>query len=65
MPSSVIRAFEYDTEQHRLNIHFVSGKRYSYHDVPSRIAEAMRAARSKGAFFNRRIRDSFAFTKHS
>jgi hypothetical protein len=63
MPSSVIRSFDYDDIERRLDIAFVSGKQYSYHDVPARIVEAMRAARSRGQFFNRRIRDHFAFTK--
>ena len=63
MPSSVIRAFDYDPDAHRLDIEFVSGRRYSYLDVPERVARGMRAAPSKGAYFNRRIRDRFAFTR--
>jgi lysyl-tRNA synthetase class 2 len=63
MPSSVIRSFDYDPEERRLDILFVTGRRYSYHDVPARIVAAMRAAGSKGRFFNTRIRDQFAFTR--
>lgn len=63
MPSSVIRSFDYDPEERRLDILFVTGRRYSYHDVPARIVSAMRAAGSKGRFFNTRIRDQFAFTR--
>jgi len=63
MPSSVIRHFDYDDAAHRLDIQFVTGRRYSYHDVPARIVAAMRAARSQGQFFNARIRDHFAFTR--
>lgn len=63
MPSTVIRRFDYDEQQHRLDIEFVSGRLYSYHNVPARIVAAMRAATSKGSFFNRRIRDHFAFTR--
>lgn len=63
MPSTVIRSFDYDPEERRLDIQFVTGRRYSYHDVPARIVAAMRAARSKGQFFNARIRDHFAFTR--
>lgn len=63
MPSSVIRDFDYDPPARRLDIEFVSGRRYSYHDVPERIVAAMRAARSKGRFFNARIRDHFSFTR--
>ena len=63
MPSSVIRGWDYDEADHRLDIVFVSGKRYSYHQVPPRIANGMREAVSKGRYFNRRIRDHFAFTQ--
>lgn len=63
MPSSVIRAWSYDEADSRLDIVFVSGRRYSYHAVPPRIARGMRQALSKGSYFNRRIRDRFAFTE--
>lgn len=63
MPSSVIRAFTYHPDEHRLDVEFVTGKRYSYHDVPERVAQGMREAVSKGRYFNRRIRDHFAFTQ--
>lgn len=63
MPSSVIRRWDYDEGQQRLDIEFVSGRRYAYHDVPPRLAEGMRRATSKGGYFNRRIRDRFAFTR--
>ena len=64
MPSSVIRAWNYDEAEQRLDVTFVSGKRYSYHAVPPQVAEGMREAFSKGSYFNRRIRDHFAFTEH-
>lgn len=64
MPSSVIRDWRYDESAHRLDITFVSGKHYSYHAVPPRVAEGMRRATSKGGYFNRRVRDRFAFTQH-
>ena len=63
MPSSVIRNWRYDEAAHRLDIVFVSGRHYSYHEVPPRIARGMRAALSKGSYFNRRIRDHFRFTQ--
>ena len=64
MPSSVIRKWDYDEAARRLDILFVSGKRYSYHDVPAETVEEMRAAFSKGSYYNRNIRDQFRFTKH-
>lgn len=63
MPSTAIAQFDYDAVQHRLDVQFVSGRRYSYHDVPAEAAEALRAAPSKGAYFNRYIRDRFRFTR--
>lgn len=63
MPSSVIRGWTYHEPELRLDITFVSGKRYSYHDVPSEIADGMRAAFSKGSYFNERIRDHFRFSE--
>jgi lysyl-tRNA synthetase class 2 len=63
MPSSVIRDFTYDAAKRRLDIRFVSGRRYSYHDVPAEVARAMRRASSKGQFFNARIRDRYRFSR--
>jgi hypothetical protein len=65
MPSSVIRSFQYHIEDSRLEILFVTGRRYSYHDVPPELYEQMRLAFSKGEFFNAHIRDHFRFTAHN
>lgn len=63
MPSSVIRSFHYDPSAHTLDVHFVSGRRYAYLDVPERLFAAMSRAASKGGFFNRRIRDRYRFER--
>ena len=63
MPSSVIRSFEYDPADQRLDIRFVSGRHYSYFALPAREVAALRRAGSKGAFFNRRIRDRYAYVE--
>lgn len=63
MPSSVIRAFDYDAAARRLEIEFVSGRRYSYFDVPESEVTALRRSASKGGYFNRRIRDHYAFAE--
>lgn len=65
MPSTVIRSFHYDAAHHQLEIEFLSGRRYGYHDVPPRVAGAMRNATSKGGYFNRCIRDRYTFTRLS
>ena len=64
MPSSVIRRWNYDEAEHRLDVTFVSGRLYSYHDVPTDVVQGMREAFSKGSYFNRRIRDHYAFSEH-
>jgi hypothetical protein len=61
MPSSVIRFFRYDDQARELTIHFVSGRRYVYLQVPAATVAEFRAAESKGTFFNARIRDHFAY----
>jgi lysyl-tRNA synthetase class 2 len=63
MLSTVIRAFDYDAGERSLDVTFVSGRHYRYHAVPPRIAKEMRAALSKGSYFNTRVRDHFAFTR--
>jgi hypothetical protein len=65
MPSSVIRSFDYLPAERRLVVRFVSGRRYSYLDVPPDLAERMRASFSKGEFFNAHIRGRFAFERVS
>jgi hypothetical protein len=61
MPSSAIRTFDYDPESRQLWVKFVSGKTYVYDRVPEELPDAFRAAQSKGAFFNRFIRDRYPF----
>jgi hypothetical protein len=65
MPSSVIRAFHYDPTHHRLELQFVSGRRYRYYDVPEETYAAMRRAFSKGQFFNNHIRERYRHTRES
>ena len=64
MPSRVIRRFEYDDADRRLDILFVTGRRYAYHDVPPEEVTAFRAAFSKGEYFNAHIRDRYRFTRY-
>jgi hypothetical protein len=63
MPSTVIRHFDYDAAAQRLDVQFVSGKCYSYFEVPEKLVAAMRRAPSRGGFFNRRIRDRYPFIR--
>ena len=59
MPSTVIRRFDYMPEAQELVIEFTTGRRYAYSDVPEREVQAMRAAFSKGRYFNAHIRDRY------
>jgi hypothetical protein len=61
MPSSVIRFFRYAADARELKVMFVSGRLYVYEDVPPEVAAAFRDARAKGTFFNREIRDRYAY----
>ena len=63
MPSSVIRAFDYDAARRRLAIAFVSGDVYVYLDVPPETARGLADAPSKGVFFVEQMRDRFAFER--
>jgi hypothetical protein len=63
MPSTVIQSIDYHPEKQILRIVFNSGKVYDYHQVPSIVFERMKRAFSKGTFFNRFIKDQYAFTQ--
>ena len=61
MPSTVIRSFDYSPERQELTVEFVTGRRYIYSDVPEEEVDAMRRAFAKGSYFNRKIRDRYAY----
>lgn len=64
MPSTVIRSYRYDRRRRALDIVFQSRRRYTYLGVPEETYDAMKAAFSKGEFFNRHIRDHFTFERN-
>jgi hypothetical protein len=59
MPSTVIRSFDYDSQRNELTVTFITGRIYVYSLVPPAAVDAMRASFSKGAFFNREIRNKY------
>ena len=61
MPSTVIRTTHYEPETRLLLIVFQTGRRYIYMDVPPEVYAGLKAAYSRGAFFNEKIRDHYAF----
>ncbi|WP_199141612.1 KTSC domain-containing protein [Pedobacter sp. ASV12] len=65
MPSAVIRYFKYDEQSHTLKITFVTGMEYHYTNVPEKVFQLLKAAGSKGRYFNQYIKDKFKFKKIS
>ena len=63
MPSSVINHFSYDAESKSLKITFVTGMVYKYNKVPEKTFEMLKAAGSKGRYFNYYIKDKYSFEK--
>jgi len=59
--SSAITDVAYDPARRHLTIRFRHGGRYTYLDVPPRIARGMLAAPSHGRYFHDHIRDRFDF----
>jgi hypothetical protein len=56
--SSVIAAIGYDEEREVLEVEFTSGTIYRYLRVSLDVYEDFLASRSKGTFFNERIKDA-------
>jgi hypothetical protein len=61
MPSTAIAFIGYERDSGVLTVTFVSGRRYKYFGVSGDVVTAFRHAPSKGAFFNRHIRDQYDF----
>ena len=59
MPSSVIANFDYDADRAQLTVQFVSGRVYRYFLVSPDCVTRFADAKSKGAFFNKYIRDRY------
>ena len=62
--SSLIRSVTYGTDA-TLTVHLHGGAVYRYFTVPRTVFEALLAAASKGAYFNRHIRDGFPYQQVS
>ncbi|RZL35162.1 MAG: KTSC domain-containing protein [Pedobacter sp.] len=63
MPSSVINHFTYDAATKSLTITFVTKMVYVYKNVPLHTFNMLKAAGSKGRFFNHHIKNKFKFEK--
>jgi len=60
--SSVLVAMRYSPHA-TLDLAFRSGARYRYFTVPRAVADGLRTADSKGAYFNRYIKDRFPYQR--
>ena len=59
--SESIAAIGYDDDAEALEVEFVTGRVYRYRGVSQDVFEDFRQAPSKGAFFNRHIKDAYAW----
>lgn len=57
--SSAISAVGYDPVAMRMKVRFTSGGTYTYCRVPQHIFDGLMSAGSKGAYFDRYIRDRY------
>jgi hypothetical protein len=57
--SSTIASVGYDEDCEVLEVEFVSGAVYRYRGVREEVFDLFLAARSKGTYFNWRIRDAY------
>jgi hypothetical protein len=63
MPSTAIRRFSYDEVTRTLFVTFVDGDLYAYFDVPAEVHDGFRAARSKGGYFARAVRNRYRYQR--
>jgi hypothetical protein len=61
--SSTLSSVGYAVDTATLEIEFRSGKVYRYFMVPAPLYDALLKAESKGAFFNRSIKNVYSFTR--
>ena len=60
--SSLLSSVEYSSDQ-TLELKFRSGVSYRYFTVPATVVEGFIAAESKGAYFNRHVRNCFPYQR--
>ena len=61
--SSSLRSVGYDSDSKLLEVEFRSHAVYLYEGVPDWAVEGLMAARSKGRYFEARIRDRYPFRR--
>lgn len=63
MPSSVISRLDYTPDTKILTIHYQSGQKYIYKEVPETIYKELKASRVKGRYLCFFIKDKYPFEK--
>lgn len=61
LPSTTLASVRYDPDRRRLELIFRSGERYLFLQVPPHCYQQLINAESKGAYFNRHIRNRFPY----
>ncbi|WP_425492478.1 KTSC domain-containing protein [Luteibacter aegosomaticola] len=61
--SSNVQSARYDHEQSILEVAFLNGSVYQYFDVPAQVANAFKAAESKGSFLASNIKGFFRYSR--
>jgi hypothetical protein len=61
--STTLCTIGYDANRELLQLEFHNHATYQYFHVPAEIHEGLLQAPSKGAYFNRFIREKFAYSK--
>ena len=58
--SSNLQGYDYDPVMQTLKIRFVSGRTYSYAEVPQDVVDGLASASSPGQYFNAAIKDQYS-----
>ena len=59
--SKSLASIGYDAATSELEVEFHSGRLYRFAGVPASVYDWLMRSRSKGAYFNRMVRDRYAF----
>lgn len=63
LDSRSLAAVGYDETSRTLEVAFVNGSVYQYHDVPAGVFAALLSAESAGRYFNAAIRTRYRYTR--
>lgn len=63
MDSSAVASAGFDPKTRTLEVEYIGGGLYDYHEVGKDIWDEFQAAPSKGQFVNACVRDAFPYTR--